>query len=232
MKRKCQICGSIVDQQLPEKVERACLEVRLSDGSVADVALMVEGRPEAAIEIKVTHEVDEAKASRLTIPFIEVDGYEVLENPQIWRPLQDAFRPLTCTKCLERLKVFQTKAASIARQGGMTLPASFYRYAFCRCWKCNREIVVFTWPGRDMHSDRPPNQQPVPKTIQYRFSKTVGHKYWANTCPYCHSIQGDSFLYLEPGAPFFALQDIDDAPDAFKHDLMKIAAYAEYNGSL
>jgi hypothetical protein len=45
-------------------------------------------------------------------------------------------------------------------------------------------------------------QKRVP-TFQFRYSKTVGSKYFANTCPSCGSLSGDFFLHSEPGAPFF-----------------------------
>ena len=40
-------------------------------------------------------------------------------------------------------------------------------------------------------------------TFEYRYSKTVRSKYYANTCPGCNMISGDFFLHSEPGAPFF-----------------------------
>ena len=45
-------------------------------------------------------------------------------------------------------------------------------------------------------------QKRVP-TFKLKYSKTVGQKYYANTCPDCGSLSGDFFLHSEPGAPFF-----------------------------
>ena len=45
-------------------------------------------------------------------------------------------------------------------------------------------------------------QKRVP-TFKLKYSKTVGQKYYANTCPDCGSLSGDFFLLSEPGAPFF-----------------------------
>lgn len=84
--RACQICHSTINQPLPEKVDKAILEYKLSDGFIIDVALMVGDIAQAAVEIKVTHAVDDIKAGRLSIPFIELDGYEVVTNPTIWKP--------------------------------------------------------------------------------------------------------------------------------------------------
>ncbi|MBL8151643.1 MAG: hypothetical protein JNN15_17085, partial [Blastocatellia bacterium] len=66
------------------------------------------------------------------------------------------------------------------------------------------------------------------RTVQYRFSKTVGDKYWVNTCPYCESIQGDFFLYSEPDGPFFTVDLEEDSSVAFDRDMLKIAEYAVY----
>ena len=40
-------------------------------------------------------------------------------------------------------------------------------------------------------------------TFRFRYSKIVGSKYYANTCPSCGMLSGDFFLHSEPGGPFF-----------------------------
>ena len=98
-KRTCEICRKSTDQPLPDKVESAILEYRMSDGFVVDVALMVENEPTAAIEIRVSHAIDEEKAQLLSVPFIELDGQKVVENSIVFEPIRDRFQPLTCTTC-------------------------------------------------------------------------------------------------------------------------------------
>lgn len=230
--RACHICHLPVSQLLPEKVDKAILEHRLSDGSIVDVALMVGDVAHAAVEIKVTHAVDGIKADKLQIPFIELDGYAVIDDPTIWKPIRDGFKPCTCEKCKQKYTKFMTKVKSIAQATGLELPSTYYRYGLCNCWKCERDIIVFAWPKEGMHDDMAPKVKPPPKTVQYRFSKTVGDKYWVNTCPYCHSIQGDFYLYSEPDGPFFALDCQEDSSLSFEQDMMAIAAYAEYSGML
>jgi hypothetical protein len=232
LERICQICYSSVNQNLPEKVEDAILEYRLSDGSIADIALIVNNTAKAAIEIKVTHAVDEIKANKIAVPFIELDGYEVIANPTNWKPITDKFKPITCKKCKQAFIQFQDRINRIAKINNIILPTAYYRYGFCNCWKCNREIIVFAWPNESSHDNIQPKITPIPKTIQYRFSKTVGDKYWANVCQYCQSIQGDFFLYSEPDGAFFALNCEEDSPSAFNLDILKIASHAAYNGIL
>ena len=44
-------------------------------------------------------------------------------------------------------------------------------------------------------------------TFKLKYSKTVGQKYYANTCPKCGVLSGDFFLHSEPGAPFFPIDN-------------------------
>lgn len=234
LQRACQICGTFVSQLLPDKVDGAILEHRLANGSVVDVALMVGPTVQAAVEIKVFHAVDELKADSLPVPFIELEGYQVIENPNVWKPITDNFRPLTCDKCRSIYLKFQAKARQIAQASNIDLPTTYYRYGICKCWKCKREILVFSWPRYDMGDgiwdDSPPKVKPRPRTVQYRFSKTAGGTYWANTCPYCQSVQGDFFLHCEPDGPFFGIHITEDLPTAFDRDMLKIAEYASRIG--
>lgn len=232
IQRACQVCHSLIAQPLPEKVETAQLEYRLSDGFIADVALLVQDKPQAAIEILVTHAVDEVKTANISVPFIELDGYAILESPTIWNPITDRFRPLTCPQCSQNFKKFQAKTSQVAKKTGIDLPTDYYRYAPCSCWRCKKEILVFTWPGRELHEKQPPSRQPTPNTIRFEYSKTVKGKYWANICPHCKAIQGDWFLFAEPEGPFFGLDCGEDTVEAFNRDLMTLAYWAAYNGNL
>lgn len=226
--RACQICSGKAEQPVPDKVDDALLEYRLPNGYVVDVALMVNGEVEAAVEVHVTHAVDETKAQGLFIPFLEVSGLAVVEDPYRWVSLLDYFQPITCRNCRITFDKFQLKTKELAHRAGIVLPSSYYRYGICQCWKCNREILVFDWPERGW-SQAKPLQMPVPKTIQYRYSKTVNQKYWVNTCSYCHSIQGDFYL----GNVFYIDSDLQDSsPESFIKDLMKIALNAAYEGLL
>lgn len=235
LQRRCQICGSMVSQPLPDKVEKAVVEYRLVNGLIADIALFAGEELLAIVEINVTHAVDNMKADRLdrlAVPFIELDGQEVIENPAVWKPLTDRFKPITCKDCKAIYPEFQRKVREVAQSNGLDLPTNYYRYGLCRCWKCKREIIVFAWPKDGLFDNAAPNILPRPKTIQYRFSKTVGEKYWVNTCPFCQSIQGDFFLHCEPEGPFFGIDIEEDTTTSFESDLMRIAVRAKHIGLL
>jgi hypothetical protein len=213
----------LTDQALPDKVDRAILEYRMPEGSIVDIALMVANEAAAAIEIRVTHAVDENKAKSLSVPFIELDGQAVIENPTIFQPIRDHFLPFFCRRCKQAKEKFHYKVNIIAKRTGIELPESYYRYGFCKCWKCKREIIVFAWPKTSEWDKSAPKVKPIPRTIQYRYSATVNNKYWVNTCPNCKSIQGDWFLFFEIDSPFFGISR-KDSEDAYHRDMQTIAS--------
>ena len=224
VKRQCKICESVTEQPLPDKVDSARIEHKLAENVIADIALMVGDQAAAAIKIRVAGTVYEVKA--LSIPFIEIDGNEVLAHPTYWTPIVDKFKPLACQTCAANLKKFNAVVSKIATAARILLPTSYYRYSFCECWKCKKPTLVFTWPGKDQ--DAVPEREPRPKVVQYRFSKTVQDKYWGNACLHCNSLQGDWFLYSEPDGPFWGFEYGGDSPEDFQDDLKKLAYHANY----
>jgi hypothetical protein len=48
-------------------------------------------------------------------------------------------------------------------------------------------------------------------TFKLKFSKTIGQKYFASTCPKCGVLSGDFRLHSEPGAPFFPTDEHEAA---------------------
>jgi hypothetical protein len=199
---------------------------------VVDVALISGGAPLAVVEVRVTHKVSPDKASSLPIPFLELEAEQVLDTPALWRPLQETFPAPVCDTCEARLKPFTEKASRVAMKAGQTLPANPYRYGIAKCWKCGEDIIVFSWPGHDAEGESAPPPLPRPSTVQFRDSRTMGVKYWANTCPCCDSLQGDTFLYSEPEGPFLCGLSLTDDAESFKVDMLRIALHAEFNGML
>ncbi|MEX0964347.1 MAG: hypothetical protein WDZ52_09970 [Pseudohongiellaceae bacterium] len=80
-------------------MQQASLEKRLLSGFIVDVALYTEGKIAAAVEIKITHAVDEKKAGDLEVPFIELLGSDVIASPNHWRPIRSTFKLPTCQIC-------------------------------------------------------------------------------------------------------------------------------------
>ena len=67
-------------------------------------------------------------------------------------------------------------------------------------------------------------QSRVP-TYKLKYSKTVGQKYFANTCPKCGMLSGDFYLHSEPGAPFFPI----DKEEAAQLYMVKIPVTGSIN---
>jgi len=126
LKRECKTCRRpIDDQSLPDKVEYAVPEYRTSHGFVVDIALMVANEPAAAIEIRVTHAVDENKADSLPIPFIELEGQKVIDNPYIWEPIRDNnLRYPPCKTCEEKIEQYEVKIKRSPNKLVLIFPAT------------------------------------------------------------------------------------------------------------
>lgn len=69
-----------------------------------------------------------------------------------------------------------------------------YRARQHQCYKCRELIVVFTWRDHQMWSQEMP-PKPIPRSLKYRYSKSLHKKYWVNTCQKCGATQGDSFVH-------------------------------------
>jgi ssDNA-binding Zn-finger/Zn-ribbon topoisomerase 1 len=221
--RRCEDCQSTIEQSIPERVMHAREEVKLESGFIADVVIYDVANAVAAIEVRVSHAVDDRKKGALGIPFIEVAGSDVVVDHRRWLPLVDRFKSFSCRTCRDALGSYRAEIERISSVSGVPLPTAYYRSACTDCWRCQKEILVFDWPGKDMHNDVPPRGANRPRTVQLKYSKTAGGKYWANTCPYCKSIQGDFFLYSEPDGPFFGFTSGPDRSDQFDRDIKRLA---------
>jgi hypothetical protein len=194
-------CDGGVVQDLPDDITHARAEVRLPDGSVGDVVLFRGDEPACVVEILATYAVDDEKARRLTLFWVEEDAEDLLERPYWWVATQDGLKPFACPKCQARaaerqdeMVGLQAEAAEVAGRSGQTLPPSPpYRAAAHHCWRCAAEMVVFLWPGGGGHSARKPIP-PRPSTVRLCATEGYGAEYWANCCPSCHAVQGDWYL--------------------------------------
>jgi RNase P subunit RPR2 len=210
----CVCCHETFRLSLPSgSFSEARIEQRL-DNFVCDVVALRSDDYVLAIEILATHAVDEEKGHELSVPWIELSATAVLENPYSWVPIQSRLKPVLCSKCKSHLRRLNEIAVRwsqpITEFAGYRDPSrADYLAAIESCWKCKNDIIVYWWRGVPFCEHEPPT--PRPKTIQHRYSKQYGGKYWANTCPSCGSLQGDNFLFLLERAPFAGLP-LRDSP--------------------
>ena len=206
-------CGATKWLPLPDRVSEAVLELPIGAYRV-DVALMNGETPMAAIEVKVSHAVDNTKAEQLKIPFIEVDADAVIDNPTTLKPIRDTLeKKITCTSCKEIRSKFDEHCQTLLKPTGLeALPTKYYRYAPDTCWSCEMAILVFAWPGCGANINNKPSLAPIPHTIQYRYDYDhyrPKHKRWTNICHGCNSTQAWWSLKGRDG-PFIGLHKIKD----------------------
>lgn len=193
--RRCGSCGGKGLQYLPDRVLSAGVEYCLESGYVVDVAMFGSDGVIAAVEVYVTHLVTKEKSEGLGIPWVELIGSEVVEEPLLWKPMVDNFKSYKCKNC-NLLEIGKKRALErISLRLGIKLPWADYVAAPYKCYRCEREILIFSWPGRTMWSvEKPP--LPIPPSVKFSYTKTAGSWYWANTCLYCKAVQGDFFTQL------------------------------------
>lgn len=216
---ECVSCSIAFPLDIPKIAFTSARQEEAIGSFVCDVVAMREESPVLGIEIRVTHEVDEAKAKALSIFWVELKAADVLKSPMKWVPISSRLKPVRCKKCKE----YKSRIDALAARWniGKCPPARFidsYKAGYLveveKCWKCQEEIPVFWWPGVPFCQKEPP--KPRPRTIAYRHSKMFGGSYWANTCPGCQSIQGDNFLFLGE-SPTFQHLPTRETPETRSH---------------
>jgi Competence protein CoiA-like family len=201
---RCAECLGEGIEPLGGHVDGARVEQRLADGLVADVALLRGEVVVAVVEIQVTHAVDPDKAARLTVPWLELRGEDVLADPIRWTPIASGnVRRHVCVACRAR----RQQATDLARSLAVDFDPTIYEPGIATCYRCGKGTLVFAWRRGQLHETEAP-PQPRPSVIELRFSRMAGHRYWANVCLHCHSLFGDWFLFAEPDGPFFGRADL------------------------
>lgn len=195
----CGKCGSPVQKELPHSAfTNSAVEERIGP-FVCDVVAFKESRPVLAVEIFNSHAVGDEKAEQLDLPWIELEAAEVIADPFNWRPVQMRLKPTLCFDC----KTERAELERVAARWKLPLSEPLYVAAVAPCWGCKEKIIWYWWRGVPFAQEKPP--EPVPRTLQFRFSKMYGGKYWMNICPGCRAPQGDNFVFLAPDSPFSKL---------------------------
>lgn len=195
----CSKCDSPVQRELAHSAfTNSAIEERIGP-FVCDVVAFKDGRPVLAVEIFNSHALSDEKAEQLDLPWIELEATEVLADPFNWRPVQMRLKPTLCFDC----KAERTELERVAARWKLPLSEPFYVAAVAPCWGCKEKIIWYWWAGVPFAQEKPP--EPVPRTLQFRFSKMYGGKYWMNICPGCRAPQGDNFVFLASDSPFSKL---------------------------
>lgn len=196
-------CEATTRQYIPKKVVRAECEHRTRSGHVVDVALL--GAADlvvAAIEILVTHEVDERKAFELGVPWVEVHAKDVCAaRGLVLTPVRDRFLPWLCEAHADRRGAAKREERDERKTRTTILRKLGYRlddypgYRIDRTTTCpnGHDALVFAWDGREPPWPRPPHV--VACEAEGDFVFDVGkarprrvlpfRRAWASVCPTC-----------------------------------------------
>ena len=160
--------------------------------------------PIAAVEIVVSHEVDDAKAFELGLPWIEVDGAAVCESGgRVLVPLRDKFLPWLCEAHAHRRGVARREGIAADRmQAGIlrALPYKLtdfpgYRIEGTTLCPHGHDALVFAWDGGEPPWPRPPHvvaseddEDVLYDTTQARIRRVLPfRRRWVRSCATCGS---------------------------------------------
>jgi hypothetical protein len=196
-------CEAATAQEIPRKVLRAAEEWQLRSGHVVDVVLLGPADlPIAAVEIVVSHEVDDAKAFELGLPWIEVDGASVCESRgHELVPVRDKFLPWLCESHAHRRGVARREGLAADRLRAAlvrALPyqlADFPGYRVHETTRCPRghDALVFAWDGNEPPWPRPPHVLACEEEEDVLYDTTRGRlrrvlpfrRRWVSVCATC-----------------------------------------------
>lgn len=109
----CPRCGQLDQHRMGGRFDEVVEEYTLSNGLRPDVVALRDGEPVVGVEVQHTHAVNDEKAGRLGLRFIEVRAGEVIASPDAWLVVRSS-RKTPCGSCKERELRKQHEAARIA----------------------------------------------------------------------------------------------------------------------
>ena len=200
----CSCCNREFEESLEANTFSGAEEEKNIGEFVCDVVAYKDKIESLAIEVFVTHTVDDYKASNLSIYWLEVNAEDIINDPYKWLPVKKNLKNRFCEKCKHHIKDIVAIADKWGVERSLYFPNGYpsnsnYIAEIETCFRCKERIPVFWWSGVPFCEDEPPI--PRPRTIVCKYSKQFGGAYWANTCINCGSLQGDNHLYLFPNAP-------------------------------
>lgn len=195
-------CGTLGRQPLPENLKDAQEEWRLPSGHIVDVALLGIYGILMAVEVLVTHRVDEGKRPHIKVPWVEVTAETVCRESELWVTTQHGPVPYKCAECGEMdrkqeeidrrdRELAKKEAAKMAALGDQLYPARRssgpYRgvkltLTWADCPNCGKRTPKFFWPNGCPYGTTSPAQTPSQvKWLQNRAGAWV----FMSTCSEC-----------------------------------------------
>jgi hypothetical protein len=189
VRRACS-CDLVKDDPIRDGVAGVTLEHRLRAGErdlVADVALLdAAGGIRLLVEILVHHEVDPDKRKALaagSIPWIELEAEMVINDAAVWTPRATGnVRAIECRVCKPILEARAATVRRVAKKANLPASPRGYVVTTYPCYRCRVITPLYFWEGMFVYSDPP---EPVPASVQMRYSQPPNRRYYANTCGFC-----------------------------------------------
>lgn len=223
--RSCPKCGSKKEQPIPEKIITAEEEVTSGPFRV-DIGLFSKKGLEAAIEVRVTHEVDERKKKKLLIPFIEVDGETVITNPAKLLSIFDTFQSWRCLNCLEKVRKLMELINQVSKETGIIPPKFPYITGVQYCSNCHKRCLVFC--TSNLTEAELKNHQTRPRTLKFYNARKNGGFGWHNHCSRCGYMLNNGLLHSLTHGAFAGIGGGGNEAQIYE----TMAFYADYNGLL
>jgi hypothetical protein len=186
---RCRGCDLPFAQAFPRhRVTTVQCEAPVASGHVVDVLLLDGGVPRLAVEVRVTHAVDSEKAAALTVPWLEVNAEEVVENPTIWRALRGKGLRVRCQHCEQMRSLRMKHAKHVRAWANLEFDPSQYPHWLGVCPHCNVVMLNIRYEGPN-----PP--APVPWTLCRDGYRGRGRRVvrrplrtWSSACAHCHAL--------------------------------------------
>lgn len=208
----CSTCSGTAKSTLKAETF-AAVELEFSIGSREwDVAAFdAAGNVRLAVGVLLERALPDDEELILACHWIELDAESVIAAPADWHAIRANLKRTDCEECKAKRRVL---VEMVRHQGLDRTQFSFveepektgYVAARMECFRCHSAMPVFWWPGVPFCEEPPP--EPRPRSVQFRYSKSFGGKYWVNTCPRCKAIQGDNFVFLGHESPTAPLKHL------------------------
>lgn len=209
----CGVCASLNDGNLARGQGRTVMVDTAVPGARyrPDICVLASGRPVAAIEVVVTHDVEEATAA-----YYDQAGIAVVRVWPTWETLAGLRRGFLLEDGAPKFAtdgaVRCTSAAHVEPVvpcGRCNKSADVFRLETVRgrldCWRCEKDVPVLEL---SRVADGAPFSASDPEvagvtevapgtgvTLADAFSKTAGRSYLMHRCPACNAKVGDFYAY-------------------------------------
>lgn len=186
IRTRCNNCERCVLIDLKEDLCR-CTTLFAEDGK--EGLLVESGSLRALILTRPASGLLCQHAYLLGICWLEIDARNVFNNSVV-DVLAGTLPARMCDLCDDERANMREQILETAARIGTEYDTTKYRARLKVCLNCQEDILYFRWNGDKASAAEPP-PNPVPLSIQWRWSQRRRAYCWVNTCPLCCENQDD-----------------------------------------